>query len=429
MSSIRVLLQSAAVYSTSNVLNAAIPFLLLPILTRVLLPADYGVLAMYNATVGVLGAFTGLSVHGAVNVRFVDREQIDFPRYVGSCFYVLVTSTLLTLMLVAVCHSPLSEFTAIPTFWLLGAVLMSGGNFLIQIRLGIWMMEKRPAAYGVFQILLSLLNVGLSLGFVLLLKMGYEGRLWGQFLAIIGFAVFGCYTLVRGGWLSFRPQWNFVREALAFGVPLMPHVVGGFLASLADRFVINQQLGLAPAGVYMVAAQLGMGMGLLADAFNKAYIPWLYEHLKANKQSTKQKIVAGTWGYFVLALGVAGIVALLSPWLVSLIAGSDYGEAATVLPWLVLGQAFVGMYFMVANYIFFKRRTGSLAWITLLTGVLGVGLAWLLIPSFGISGAGIAFAVAMGTRFLLTWGLAQRICPMPWFSIRRAAYFSGNDKG
>ena len=55
MSLVKPLLQNAAVYSLSNILNAAIPFLLLPILTRVLLPADYGVLAMFNATLGILG--------------------------------------------------------------------------------------------------------------------------------------------------------------------------------------------------------------------------------------------------------------------------------------------------------------------------------------------------------------------------------------
>jgi O-antigen/teichoic acid export membrane protein len=415
MKSARSLLQNAAVYSSANILNAAIPFLLLPILTRVLLPADYGVLAMFNATLGILGAFTGLSVHGAVNVRFVDRESIDFPRYVGSCLCVLLVSTLATLGVVALLLKPLSEFTAVPPLWLLLAVIVSSCNFLIQVRLGIWLMAKKPIAYGSFQLSLSILNMGLSLIFVILLQLSYEGRLLGQLIAVVAFAFIGLLSLSFSGWVKFRPSWQYMREALDFGLPLVPHVIGGFLVAVADRFIIKQKIGLEAAGIYMVAVQLGLGMGLLADAFNKAFVPWLYEQLKADSFEIKRRIVKGTWVYFFVALIFAGIIALLSYWIVLLVAGPEYVGASSALAWIALGQAFGGMYLMVTNYIFYKRKTKMLAWTTLFSGGVGVLLTWILTPVFGIAGAGLSFAIAMCIRFLLTWFLSQRVCPMPWF--------------
>lgn len=420
MSSVRSLFQSAAIYTTTNVLNAAIPFLLLPILTRVLLPADYGVIAMFNATVGILGAFTGLSVHGAVNVRFVDHEGIDFPRYVGSCLYVLLFSTSLTFGGVALFLWPLSKFTAIPPLWLLLAVLVSGCNFLIQVRLGIWLMAKRPVYYGVFQTSLSLLNMGLSLLFVLYMHMGYEGRLVGVALAVSLYALIGFLTLTGGGWVSFRPKSGYMKEALSFGMPLVPHVVGGFLIAAADRFIINDRLGLDAAGIYLVAVQLGTGMGLLADAINKAFVPWLYEQLKENAPLARFRIVKGTWVYFFVALILASFVALFSYWIVSFVAGPSYIAAAKALAWIGFGQAFAGMYLMVTNYIFYMRQTKILPWVTMLAGGTGVLLAWYLTPVLGISGAALAFAVAMCIRFLMTWWLAQKVCPMPWFSFSGA---------
>lgn len=414
MSSARSFMQSAAVYSFSNVLNAAIPFLLLPILTRVLLPAEYGVLAMFNASLGVLGAFTGLSVHGAVNVRFVDRQNLDFPRYVGSCLCVLLISTFATLAVVALFLKPLSTFTAVPPLWLLLAVVASGFNFLIQVRLGIWLMAKAPVAYGSFQVLLSLLNLILSLIFVLIMKLGYDGRLLGQTIAIAAFASLALFSLTREKWVTFRPSWEYMREALAFGVPLIPHVIGGFLLAFADRFIVNKSLGLDAAGIYMVAVQIGMGMGLFADAFNKAFVPWLYEQLASNNQAVRQRIVKGTWLYFGVALGAASVVALLSYWIVSIVAGPDYVGAAKALAWLAVGQAFNGMYLMVTNYLFYTRKTKILSLVTLLSGSLGLTLTWFLVPEYGITGAGMSFSIAMCLRFLMTWALAQRVYPMPW---------------
>ena len=416
MKSSRFLLKNAAVYTSSNILNATIPFLLLPILTRVLAPADYGVIAMFSATLGILGAFTGLSAHGAVNVRFVDREGIDYPRYVGSCLFVLLTSTLLTLGVVAIFLKPLSDFTAIPPLWLLLAVLISGGNFLIQVRLGIWLMGKRPFAYGAFQICLSLLNMGLSLLFVLVLNYGFEGRFLGQALAVCCFSVVAVLSLRMTGWIVFRPRLDYMREALAFGVPLVPHVIGGFLLASADRFIINEKLGVEAAGLYMVAVQLGMGMGLVADAFNKAFVPWLYEQLKEGDLSTKQRIVRGTWLYFVVALIIAGVVAYFSDLIVFIVAGPIYIAASSALFWLAFGQAFNGMYLMVTNYIFYKRKTRFLAFVTLLSGFFGLSTAFFLVPLLGIEGAGLAFCVAVLFKFLLTWFLSQKVYPMPWFT-------------
>ena len=152
------LIKNVAIYTASNLLNAAIPFLLLPILTRVLLPADYGRIAMFNATLTVLAAFTGLMVGASIVVRYVDKNELDFPRYIGSCLFVLLCSTVLTLFVVIIFLKPLSLFTSIPPKWILLAVLVSCCNFLIQVRLGIWLMGGKSVTYGIFQICLSLLK-------------------------------------------------------------------------------------------------------------------------------------------------------------------------------------------------------------------------------------------------------------------------------
>lgn len=415
MNPLMSLLQNAAIYTFSNILNAAIPFMLLPILTRVLLPADYGVLAMFNAAVGGLAAFTGLCVQTVVNLRFVDRDEIDFPRYVGSCLCILMVSTLVTLGVVAFFLKPLSSFSGIPPFWLLMAVVISGCNFLIQIRLGIWLMAKKPVVYGFFQVSLSLLNISVSLVLVLLLKYGYEGRLYGQMFAVLLFAMIGLLSLRMEGRVSFSPRWEYLREALNFGIPLLPHVFGSFLAGVADRFIINKHLGLDATGIYMVAVQLGLGMWLVSEAFNKAFLPWLLEQLKSGDIVAKRRIVKVTWFYCVVTLVIAGVVALLSYWIIFFIAGSMYVSAAKAFAWIALGQAFVGMYFMMMNYIYYSRQTMWFAWSTFFSGCVGITLAWLFIPVFGIIGAGLSFAITMALRFFMTWIIASKVCPMPWF--------------
>lgn len=406
---------STLIYSISNILNGALPFILLPIMTHLLPPREYGVLAMFTVMQGIMSAFTGLSVHGAVNSRYVDRGEIDFPNYVGASLWVLGISTLATTLFVTLLQDPLSKLASISPFWVFMSIAVSSANFIVQIRLGIWLMARKSIEYGILQVSLSLINVGLSLGLVYWVSRNAEGRMWGQTIAIVIFGVVAVVSLVRGGWVNMHLNRQYIREIFAFGLPLIPHVLGTFLLAFADRWIVNERLGLQAAGVYLVAAQLGIGMGMVADAFNKAYVPRLYEKLKIGTAADIRVIVRGTWVYFGLLLTLAGFVAVLAPWIIELCAGTAYRKATEAFRWIAFGQAFGGMYVMVANYIFYKRKTNLIGWFTLISGLVGIIFAWLLVPIMGVAGAGAGFSLGALIKFLLTWRLANNVYPLPWF--------------
>src|SRR5690606_18335582 len=111
----------------------------------------------------------------------------------------------------------------------------------------------------------------------------------------------------------------------------------------------------------------------------------------------------------------AGSGFIVGPWLVRLVAGPGYEQAGEVIGWLLLGQAFGGMYLMVTNYIFYSRRTGLLSAATITSGLINLVLLILLIKLLGLTGAAVSFSAAMAIRFLLTWWVAQKRHPMPWF--------------
>lgn len=412
--------RNAAVYTAGNIANAAVPFLLLPILTRVLAPAEYGVIAMFMGLVVIFGAFTGLSVHGAINVRFFDRSAPDFTRYMGSCLSILAVSSLLFFIVVWLLREPLADFTDVPQAWVLLAVLVAAVNSLVQIRLGLWMVKERPGAYAMFQFARTLMDFGISLLLVFFLVEGFAGRLWGRTVAVSLFGVLALISLARQWPGDYRPKKADVKDALEFGLPLIPHVIGTFLISTADRFVVNASVGINETGVYIVAVQIGMGMLIVMDAFNRAFVPWLYRSLGEREDVVLEKIVKGTWLYFALALLAAGVVAILGDKLVGWIAGANYAGAQRPLAWIALGQAFNGMYLMVTNYLFYCRKTAYLSLVTLATGSIGLAATIGLVPLMGIEGAGVAFAAAMFLKFMFTWVLSQKVYPMPWIkAVRR----------
>lgn len=416
------LIAGSSVYLASNLVHAAVPFLLLPVLTRALGPAQYGQVAVFQALVGALTVFTVLSVPGAANRKYFDGvESGEFARFIGSCLLVLAAAGALTLLVLLPLLGPLSAWTGLRPDWIVWAVVVAAAGGLVNLCLGQWQVRGQATRYGALQVTMGLGLALLAPALVLGADLGAEGRILAQLVVMLAAAAFGYAVLRRGGMAALA--WNPAhwREVLTFGVPLLPHVAGVFLLGAADRMIVQDALGLEAAGIYMVAVQLALALALASDAFNKAYVPWLYERLQRDVAEDKARIVRGTYGYFAFALAVAALVAAVAPWLVPWLAGDGYDEAARLLGWLALGQAFQGMYLMVTNYIFFSRRTAALSLVTVGSGLAYVALALVLARVAGLQGVAIAFAVTMGLRFLLTWAVAQRVHPMPWFAPRAVA--------
>ena len=414
MSTIKTLLGNTSIYTGANILNAAIPFLLMPVLTRVLSPADYGTIAMFGIVVSIMGAFTGLSVHGAVGVRYFQLERQRMPSYVGGCLAILAVSSAVMLVVVLVCRRWLEIVAHVPGNWLLVAVLISGAQFLINIRLSLWQVQHKAIRYGAFQVSQSLLNASLSLFLVLGLGMAWEGRVLGQAMAVIAFMMIALFFLHRQSEVSRPKTTHDVRDALKFGVPLIPHVIGGLLIATTDRFMITNMLDVAQAGIYMVALQLGLVLGLLTDSFNRSYAPYLMEVLAKEDQTRDHKIVRGTYIYFIVVTVAALLLGLAAPELLSVLVGEQFRAAAGAVFYVAIGYAFGGMYYMVANYIFFASKTGYLAVATLASGMFNIVATYFLIKVNGILGAAQAFMLSQAMIFLCTWWLAQRFRPMPW---------------
>ena len=312
----------------------------------------------------------------------------------------------------------LSGWLAIDAQWLFLSVVVSSAAFIVAMRMGQWQIRKQAGSFGAFQVTQSLLNMLLSLLLVVYFLQGAVGRLWVLSGVPVAFAVFALVLLYKDDLLGFAWRPGYLREILAFGVPLIPHSVGLFLLASVDRFVINAELGLAQVGIYMVAVQLVSVMGLVFDAINNAYVPWLFERLKRNSLAEKQQIVRWTYGYCLALLGLVALAFVIGPSLLVLIAGEKYRAAGDVVGWLALGQAFNGMYLMVTNYIFYSKRTGLLSVATITSGLINVGLLLLLIAAMGIKGAAVAFAISMALKFLLTWFVSNLRHPMPWFDLR-----------
>ncbi len=405
---------NTGLYATAGVAAQAIPFLLLPVLTRVLTRAELGVLSSIEALVYVFVIVLGLNTHVAIGRSFFDHKQETLRDYVGTVLLLISLVSLPLLVLLAVLREPLGRAVEVPPNWLLVAPLIALAQIAVLVNLTLWRMRQQAIRFGVFQISLATMDIGLSLWFVLGLDGSWEGRVLAILVARVVFGGVALVHLVRRGDLRLRWVGEYAGEALRFGVPLIPHHVGMWVITVADRLLLSALVGVDATGVYASGFYVAAVIMVVQDAFAKAWTPWLYERLKIGTPAVKRRVVLATYAYCAALLVLALGLVLVAPWFVSVFLGEDFQGASGYVTWLAFAFAINGMYKCVAGYIFYERKTASLAWITSAAAVVKVALAYGLIMWAGPLGAAQSTFAAYLVSFLLTWIVAQRMHPMPW---------------
>ena len=259
-------------------------------------------------------------------------------------------------------------------------------------------------------------NIGLSLFFVLIMGFSWQGRLLGIAMSSILFGIIAIVYFWHQKWLCFSFNPTYIKNALHFGIPMIPTAIKGAIMTTIDRLFITNMIGVAFTGLYTVGFQLSLPIHLLTASFNNAYVPWLFKRLKLNDANINRKIVKYTYIYFASIPAIALSWTLIAICLLKFVVGLSFAGARPYIVWLSLGFAFSGMHSMVVNYIYFAQKTARYGLVSIISVIINICLNYILILKHGAVGAAQATCITFFLTFLMTWWLSSRVYPMPWFS-------------
>lgn len=411
----RQLGRSVLIYACAFAVAGATPFVLLPILTRLLSPTQFGeVTAFLMLTVMVANA-AGLSVHGLVSVRYFKVEREELRRLVSAALLLVLAAHAVVLVAVLVLHGPLVRLFELSAGSSALAVVAALALSLNLVFLALFQSSDRPLHYLGARLIQGAVELGLCLALLWLFIPDAGARTLSYALALVASAAFGAAWAWRQGHLGPATlSRQRLRALLAFGAPMLPHVAAGTAITYLDRMVVSSLLGAQSLGLYMAAMQVGMVMIALVEPLNKALAPWLFRQLARDDEAVRRMIVRRTYGLFA-ALVLAGVLLATLAWMLfDRLVGTAYVAARPLVPWMVAGFVLQGMYYAVVNYLFFAERTGRLSVTSATTAVVGLGVSYLLTSHWGLLGAGMSFAINNALLLVLVWVVAAAAVPMPW---------------
>jgi O-antigen/teichoic acid export membrane protein len=407
------LFKNIGIYTFSNVLNASIPFILLPLLTHYLKAEDYGILTNFNALVNLLIPFIGVNLMSSLQIIYVKRNQ-EFSSYVSSGIFLNFLLTICVSLIVIAARTSIHELTGIPVNFIVFLTLYAFYNNIVEILLSIWRIEDKPILYGIFRILRTLLEFAIAVVLIVVYDYHFEGSIYAISISYGLGAAVAFILLLRRKLFGLNFKLEHIKHQLAYGLPLIPHVLSSVAILYTDKLMLSSLVNIHSNGVFSVGFTIGQIIGLLQNSFNQAWVPWVFGILKKNDEHGKLRIVRYTYLYIICILFAVVVLWLFTPIIYRFI-GNDFNSSISVVIWIALGFAFNGMYKMISVYYFYLEKTRLLALISFITALVNIGVNFILIPKFGILGAALSTMAAMFIQFALTFLWSLRIIQMPWF--------------
>ncbi|MCW6033886.1 lipopolysaccharide biosynthesis protein [Pantoea sp. JK] len=369
-------------YALGDLFVKGFLFISLPLLSRILDPAEYGKLSIINTAIMILYVFVSLNLQNAITNRYMLTAE-NFGDYFKSILVFILPFQVALLILSPLYSGFASGLLGIDSkdfLWVLIICIMLSYLYMYTCYL---QASRQSGLYVKINMLSKILEITLIFAFAYFMtSQQYMSKIYSQLIVTAFILVYLSRKLIFLA--TGRVKVLYIKEALVFSIPLIVHVLSNSLLSQADRIIINNSLGSSAAGIYSFTYNISTGILVLIMAWNSSWQPRLYNHIENNRLNKIREITKAST---VIIFSVSSLAILFSREMIMLIAEKSYFSGIKILPIVIIGNAIIHLYLIYVNFIFYKKKSILISTATLLAVMVNVGLNYLLIPILGILGS------------------------------------------
>lgn len=392
-------------YFIGNIFNKGISFLTVPVFTRILSTADYGIVTTYNSWIGILSMIVGLALHMSVRMAAVDyKDKLDDFM---SSIILFVTLTSFGITAVVASGIKLLHIDANIVLVII-CMLQAYASATIEDYSNYLMMKYEYKARTALMILPNLISVVLSVYMIkyVLESDLYMGRIIPTAVVTIFFGlVTVCITLKKG---KFRINKEYIKYAMAISAPLILHGIALNILSQSDRIMITSLAGAAQTGIYSLIYNFSMIAMVITTTLEGIWVPWFINKLKLN---SRDEINVVAKDYINLMTYAMVALILIAPEVVKILANESYWEGISIIPPVVLANYVIFAYSLYVNIEHYYKKTPYITVNTIIAAASNIVLNFIFIPKYGYIAAAYTTLASYFISFVLHSRYARKLEP------------------
>lgn len=397
--------QASVFYLVGNLFNKGIAFLTVPIFTRILSTADYGVINTYNSWIGIVSMVIGFALHMAIRSSFVDYgDKVDDFLSVITSFTLLCGGSIIAAVSVVMIFSRCDSRIVL----VLLCVIQGLSTALIQNYSMYLMMRYEYKYRTALMILPNMISAGVSIVVIkwFIKENAYMGRIVPTVLITTFFGILVLTSTYKKS--RAKIKWDYVSYGLKISTPLILHGIALNILSQSDRTMITLLADSSQTGIYSLVHNFGLIATVLTTSLEGIWVPWFTDRLKERKIN---EINGAAKDYLILMTVAMISVVMVGPEVIKIMAPEKYWVGIQIIPMVVLANYFIFVYSFYVNIEHFYKKTVYISKNTLIAAGMNLMLNFILIPIWGYVGAAVTTLVSYIVSFFMHANYSKKLEP------------------
>ena len=376
---------SSLFYSLVTAMEAMVPFVLAPVLTRLMKPESYGLWDLFVIFMTFLRPIVSLTIQDSLKMRYYDLGETARSRFISTAFILTTFNAGVICFAIWWFHEPLGLLLKFPGEWLISIVITAYlmGLFYSILTYNQFAEDKKNyVAMHALQSIASILLIFILLTF----GLDWQGAIIGKICALC------CAVLAGILWCSpklkkvhfLKPDRRYMGELVRFGLFYLPTGLGIVAVGLIDRVIISQVYDVAMISFYGIAALFGKVLLIAINSFILAWMPWLFQKLR--KERVDREVLAISASYLVLVPLAGLILYSVSIFVAPILIGNAFHQAFVYIPWAITAVVLEGFFFHNQAFLHFKKRLLLMSLASGFAIISNIILTLIFIYPYGVAG-------------------------------------------
>ena len=375
------LLVNTIIIAIGKLSTQVISFLLLPLYTSKLTPAEYGTYDFWVTLSTFLLPLITLMMEESMFRFLIDSEDLKQRKKIITATVAYTTfGTIIFTAISGIIMSIMHYEYAIAFL----AFIIS--NILIRLSNAIARANGKIKLYSLSNFILGASTIVLNVLFIAIFKLGAEGLLWANTIANTATALFIFAKLKLRKFINKKSlSRRTLTQMIKYSIPLVPNNLSWVIISLSDRLMLTWMAGTEANGIYSIANKFPNIVYTCYGFFSTAWKESAAKILKEENKSAYYNSIYKDVKNFLKAI-ILGLIAIM-PFAFPILIDSSYNNAYIYIPILIISIYYTNMSNFYGGIFSAYKDTKIMGWTTIVAAIINILINLIFIKTFGIYAA------------------------------------------
>ena len=410
-----MLLRQFLSFTYGNLISAAISFFTTPIITLLIIPAEFGKSAIFSLVLSFLVQIALLGADQSFMRMYYEKDEKERTGLVWLCIFLSLSITILLICLILPFWSKISNILfEEPDFV---SIILLAGCLLFAIidrfTSSVVRMKKKGNTFSITRIVNSAVNV--------LAVIIYANYIAPSFYAIIYGLLFASISSIIISIISERSFWKSnidfglfnsteIKHILHFGLPLVPAFILSILFQGMDKMALRAYSSYNEIGLYSAAAKFIFPLTIIQSGFSMFWLPFSLETYE--KDHDNHLFFETTFNYVFFILLISASFILVFKNVIVYLLAPVYRIAIEIMPFLILIPFIIIISDITGIGIMVKKKTYFNLIATIIALFVNFTGNYFLVSIYGAKGAAISTGLSYIIYFSVRTFISIHLFPV-----------------